>query len=180
MRPPESFIAQPVRSLQTMLRVIAQDDQTQPSVIPDGIYGEQTQAAVSVFQRNHALPATGVTDQATWEAIYAAYVPAIVRIGPAQPLELILEPGQVIGLGSRTPNVYVIQAVLQVLSDAYASVSPPTMSGTLDEATSRSLSSFQELAGLPTSGTLDKITWKNMAIHYPLAASRIPSEDLSL
>lgn len=180
MRPPESFIAQPVRSLQTMLRVIAQDDKTQPSVVPDGIYGEQTQSAVSVFQRNHALPATGVTDQTTWEAIHAAYAPAMVRIGPAQPLELILEPGEVIGRGSRSPNVYVIQAVLQVLSDAYASVSPPTMSGTLDEATAQSLSSFQELAGLPTSGTLDKITWKSMAIHYPLAASQIPTEDLSL
>ena len=38
MRPPESFIEQPVRSLQTMLRVIAEDDPTFPTVVPDGIY----------------------------------------------------------------------------------------------------------------------------------------------
>ena len=180
MRPPESFVAQPVRSLQTMLRVIAQEDKTQPSVVPDGIYGEQTQGAVSVFQRNHGLPPTGITDQATWEAIYAVYVPAMVSIGPAQPLELILEPGQVIGRGSRDPNVYVIQAVLQVLSDAYASISPPGMSGVLDEATSQSLSSFQELSGLPASGTLDKMTWKQMAIHYPLATKKMPKERTDL
>ena len=39
MRPAESFIEQPVRSLQTMLRVLAEDDQRLPTVVPDGIYG---------------------------------------------------------------------------------------------------------------------------------------------
>ena len=57
MRPAESFIAQPVRSLQTMLRVIAQEDNRQPSVIPDGIYGNQTTAAIAAFQRNRGIPA---------------------------------------------------------------------------------------------------------------------------
>ena len=91
MRPAESFIAQPVRSLQTMLRVIAQEDGRQPSLIPDGIYGNQTMQAVTAFQRNNGLPATGVTDQTTWEAIVSVYEPAAVRLGPAQPLEIILE-----------------------------------------------------------------------------------------
>lgn len=177
MRPPESFIAQPIRSLQTMLRVIAQEDPAQPSLVPDGIYGEQTIGAVSVFQRNHGLPSTGVADQATWEAIYAAYEPAMIRIGPARPLELILDPGQVIPRGSRDPNVYVIQAVLKVLSDAYASITPPGLTGTLDAATSEALSAFQELSGLPVSGELDKVTWKHMAIHYPLASNRTSKTD---
>ena len=47
MRPPESFIEQPVRSLQTMLRVIAEDDDRFPTVVPDGIYGPTTMQAVS-------------------------------------------------------------------------------------------------------------------------------------
>ena len=46
MRPAESFVAQPVRSLQTMLRVIAEADRTLPTVIPDGIYGQETITAV--------------------------------------------------------------------------------------------------------------------------------------
>ena len=78
MRPGESFVGQPVRSLQTMLRVVAQTEDAQPSLIPDGIYGPQTTAAVSAFQRNRGLPATGVTDQATWDAIVAAYEPALI------------------------------------------------------------------------------------------------------
>lgn len=171
MRPPVSFIAQPLRSLQTMLRVIAQEDDKQPSVIPDGIYGSQTMQAVTAFQRNHALPVTGVVDQQTWESIYAAYEPALVRVGPAQPLELILEPGQVIKRGESNPDLYVIQAVLLVLSRVYGSISAPTQSGTLDEPTAFSIETFQEINGLPQTGEVDKLTWKQLALHYPLATN---------
>ena len=172
MRPPESFIAQPVRTLQTMLRVIAQEDERQPSLIPDGIYGSQTTAAISAFQRNHGIPVTGVTDQNTWEQIVASYEPALIRVGPAQPLEIILHPGQVIRRGESEPNVYLLQAILIVLSDTYSSITPPGMNGILDEATASSLAAFQALSGLPQTGELDKITWKQLALHYPLAANK--------
>lgn len=172
MRPPESFINQPVRSLQTMLRVIAQEDARQPSLIPDGIYGNQTTAAVSAFQRNHGLPVTGVADQNTWETIAAVYEPAMIRTGPAQPLEIILDPGEVIRRGDRKANVYIVQAVLIVLSETYSSITPPSVNGILDEATAAALEAFQELSGLPETGELDKITWKQLALHYPLAANR--------
>lgn len=172
MRPAESFIAQPIRSLQTMLRVIAQEDGRQPSLIPDGIYGNQTTAAVSAFQRNHGIPPTGVTDQQTWEAIVTAYEPALIRVSPAQPLEIILEPGEIIRRGDAQPNVYILQAVLIVLSDIYSSITPPGMNGILDDATATSLEAFQALSGLPQTGELDKITWKQLALHYPLAANK--------
>ena len=177
MRPPESFIGQPVRSLQTMLRVIAQEDEDQPSLVPDGIYGEQTVGAVAAFQRNRGLPPTGVADQITWEAIVAAYEPAMTRVGAATPVELILHPGQILRRGIQEPNVYIIQAILMVLSNTYGSVTPPGMTGVLDEATSESIASFQELSGLPMTGELDKVTWKHLAIHYPLAANREPRRD---
>ena len=174
MRPPESFIGQSIRSLQTMIRVIAQHEPNQPSLIPDGIYGTQTTGAVSAFQRNHGLPATGVTDQTTWEAIVAAYEPALIQTTQAQPLEIILEPNEVLGRGSTNPNIFILQGVLAVLSNAYGSITPPTHSGILDEATSTSLMGFQEMAGLPQSGELDRITWRQLALHYPLA-SQIPA-----
>ena len=93
MRPEESYIGQPIRSLQTMLRVISEDDDTFPTIIPDGIYGQQTVNAVSAFQRRHGLPVTGITDQATWEAITLNYEPALVRVDAAEPIRAILNPG---------------------------------------------------------------------------------------
>ena len=65
MRPPESFVGQPIRSLQTMLRVIAENDPSYVTLVPDGIYGPDTVRAISTFQRKHGIPVTGVTDQAT-------------------------------------------------------------------------------------------------------------------
>lgn len=179
MRPPESFIAQPIRSLQTMLRVIAQEDERQPSVVPDGIYGNQTTAAVAAFQRNHGIPSTGVADQATWESIVEAYEPALIRVGPAEPIEIILEPGQIIRRGDSEPNVYLLQAILIVLSDVYSSITPPGVNGTLDDATASALEAFQELSGLPQTGELDKVTWKHLALHYPLAANKTQKQKIS-
>ena len=173
MRPPESFIAQPVRSLQTMLRVIAESDRSQPSVIPDGIYGQNTMAAVSAFQRRKGLPVTGVADQTTWDSIVADYEPALILVGEARPIEVILDPNQVIKQGEQHPNIYLAQGMLIVLSQAYGSIPEPTITGILDLPTSNSLSAFQSLSLLPATGELDKITWNALASHYPLASRLI-------
>ena len=171
MRPTESFVGQPIRALQAMLRVIAEDDPSHPSLVPDGIYGPETMAAVSHFQRRHGLGVTGVTDLPTWETIVAHYHPALIRVTSAQPLDIILESGQVLCKGQCNPHVYLVQAMLAVLSDVYKSVAEPTHSGILDEPTADSLSTFQILSGLPMTGTLDKHTWKHLALQYPLAAN---------
>lgn len=171
MRPPESFIGQPIRSLQTMLRIIAQNDPAHPSVIPDGIYGPQTVAAVSAFQRIHGLPVTGVTDQRTWDAIVAAQIPARIEIDEAEPIYAILNPNQVIRRGEHHPAVYLAQGMLAVLAQVYESVGTPGNSGILDDATADSLASFQALNALPMTGTLDKRTWKHLALQYPLASN---------
>lgn len=173
MRPQESFVGQPIRSLQTMLRVLSEDDPSHPAVLPDGIYGQETMNAVSHFQRRHGIPVTGVTDQDTWETILAHYEEALIRVDEAYPVYILLDPGQVIRKGERNPNLYLVQAILQMLSEAYESISRPSMTGILDDITSDSLASFQALSQLPMTGNLDKKTWKQLALHYPLALTRI-------
>lgn len=171
MRPPESFLGQPIRSLQTMLRVIAENDPSHVRIIPDGIYGPETMQAVSVFQRKHGLPVSGITDLDTWEAVVAAYEPALVEQDNAQHLSILLNPGQVIRRGERHPHLYLIQAMLLALSGIYESVPAPIVNGILDDATADAIASFQALSGLPMTGHLDKHTWKHLALQYPLAAS---------
>lgn len=176
MRPNESFVGQPVRSLQTMLRVIAEQDENQPSVVPDGIYGPNTVAAVTAFQRRYGLPVTGIADQATWDAIVSVYEPALVLVGEAQPIEVILNPNQVIRRGEAHPNLYLAQAMLAVLSQAYG-ITMPGLTGILDLSTEESLSGFQELSQLPMTGTLDKMTWKHLALQFPLAATQLTQQN---
>ena len=171
MRPNESFVGQPVRSLQTMLRVLGEDEPALRNVIPDGFYGDQTRNAVYQFQRLRGLPATGVTDQDTWDHIVADFTPALIRRNPAEPLQIILEPGDVIKRGQRSTYLYVVQAVLRTLSEGYRSIPAPEITGILDALTAESIESFQYLSGLPQTGEVDKVTWKHMAHQYTLAAN---------
>lgn len=170
MRPPESFITQPVRSLQTMLRVIAEDDRQLPTVIPDGIYGPDTVTAVTAFQRKHGLPTTGITDQLTWEQIVAVYEPARIRMDKAQPIEIIMDAGEIYALGDTGPYVYLLQSILIQLSLDHPTITAPEHNGVFDEKTARALAAFQRLANLPVTGQLDKISWKHLALQFSLNA----------
>ena len=105
MKPGESFVEQPIRSLQTMLRIIAEDDPRLPTLVPDGIYGPTTMNSVTAFQRLYGLPVTGVTDNATWDQIVKIYEPAFIRVGKAEPIEIIMDPGEVFRVGDS--NAYI-------------------------------------------------------------------------
>lgn len=170
MRPPESFIGQPVRSLQTMLRVIAAHHTDLPSVIPDGIYSQQTANAVSAFQRKYGIPVTGIADQGTWEMIVSVYKPALIHVTPAQPVQIILEQSQVIRRDEEHHSIYLLQAMLTALSREYGSIPQPPISGILDVGTSESIVAFQRLSGLDITGELDKITWKHVVLQFQLSA----------
>lgn len=170
MRPSESFVGQPVRSLQTMLRVIAEDDNTYPTTVPDGIYGPSTMNAVATFQRKNGLPVTGITDQTTWDQIVSIYEPALIRVEKAEAIEVIMDPGEVFRLGDSNPYIYLLQSILTQLSNDHPSIDPPGHSGILDSTTSRSLTQFQKLSDLEETGELDKITWKHLAKQFSLNA----------
>lgn len=177
MRPEESFVGQSIRSLQTMLRVIAEADGNIPTVVPDGIYGQSTLNSVSTFQRLYGLPVTGITDQATWERVVEVYEPALVRIGKAQPIEIIFEPDQVFRLGDRSPYLYLLQGMLLAMSGEYPTIGAPESTGTMDAATAAALAGFQLLAGLPPTGELDRMTWKYLVHHFTLLANRMARYD---
>ena len=170
MRPPESFIEQPVRSLQTMLRVLAEDDSSLPTVIPDGIYGPSTMTAITAFQRKYGLPITGITDQYTWDKIVSVYEPAVIRVGKAQPIEVLLDAGEALRIGDSNPYVYLAQAMLLELSENHATITPPDVNGAIDTATSDAVLQFQKLSGLPQTGEIDRITWKHLVLQFTLDA----------
>jgi peptidoglycan hydrolase-like protein with peptidoglycan-binding domain len=172
MRPPESFIEQPIRSLQTMLRVIAEADQDLPSVIPDGLYGTTTMGAVTAFQRKYGLPVTGITDQATWEQIVSVYEPSLIQVDSAEPIAVVINPNQVYVRGDSDPNIYLLQSMLTQLSIENKTISAPNHTGVLDLSTEDSIQAFQRLSGLPETGTLDKITWKHLVRQFALSAHR--------
>ena len=177
MKPQESFVDQPIRSLQTMLRTIARVEPGQMNVMPDGIYGSQTAAAVRSFQRRMGLNPTGVVDQNTHAHIVRDFERARIETEQAQPVQVTLEPGQVLRRGEGHPAVYLVQSMLTVLHDLVPSITKPTHSGRLDDETAESLASFQTYAALPPTGDLDKRTWKELSLHFSLAADWLENRD---
>lgn len=70
---------QKVRQLQEQLNSVASVYSSIPSLVPDGIYGENTRNTVEKFQSVFGLPQTGVVDFRTWYKVSEIYV-AVTRI----------------------------------------------------------------------------------------------------
>ena len=70
---------QNVYQIQKQLARIAKTYPAIPSIVPDGIYGPKTKAAVEKFQAVFGLPVSGVVDYNTWYEISNIYV-AVTRI----------------------------------------------------------------------------------------------------
>ena len=68
-----------VEQMQEQLNAISNNYPLIPKIAVDGIYGENTQEAVTVFQNVFGLPQTGTVDYRTWYKIQEIYV-AVTRI----------------------------------------------------------------------------------------------------
>lgn len=162
----------PIRSLQTMLRLLQLEHHQPCTVIADGVYGAKTLSAVSDFQQLHHLPVTGITDKTTWDQIVSDYEAAAVNLRKACPLQICLNPGERICIGSKHPYVLLVQSVLTTIQHQFHCIGCLELTGIWDEHTSEAIASFQKIAGLTETGELDKQTWKHLAMLLPLAASR--------
>ncbi len=172
MNQDRKFYNQPIRSLQWMLRIIAQHEGDMELLVPNGIYDPVTQAAVSKFQRSHGLPVTGITDQQTWDEVVRIYDDALIEVAAAQTilwdLQMTLPPEQ----GHYSPHLHLAQCMMHFLAEEYHSMFRPEQTGHLDETTAHSLSDFQQLSGLPMTGKLDKPTWRHLALQYSTVVAK--------
>lgn len=169
MNQERQFYNQPIRSLQTMLRTISLFNDEYERIIPDGIYGPETQNAISTFQRNWGLPVTGITDRRTWEEIVRQYDEAVVSLSPAQPVDFQMRNELPYSRGDHSARVKMAQCMLCWIADRYACVCPPNDSGTMDEMMVNSVSEFQNLNALPVTGKLDKTTWKHLVLQFAMS-----------
>lgn len=170
MRPEESFIGQPVKSLQTMLRVIGRAEHRDVTAIPDGIYSRQTAAAVANFQRSHGLHPTGISDRETWDEVVVAYEEAEPLVGSAQAVQVTMPQCCCYQDGDKGPWIMLAQCMFYILSGHYCFCTKPTISGIMDAETSGCCREFQKLCALPETGNLDRITWKHLSLQFSLAA----------
>ncbi len=109
----------------------------QPGAI-DGIFGNQTLAAILAFQKQVFLPTTGVVADLTWRSLFNR-----------APVDLPnLQQGDVSDL------VVLLQERLTVLN-----FFNDTVDGEFGRFTKMAVRNFQRIAGLPQSGVVNTRTW---------------------
>ncbi len=151
-----------IRELQKMLYGISLYHTAIPRIIPNGIYGAESEQAVRDFQQEFGMHVTGEANQATWDKIVAVYQQLIGT--PPQPLHAFPQkPGTVIMAGEHGFPVLIIQAILFALSEHYANILPCPMTGEFDNDTLRSLQLFQKLCIYPVTGCVDCSTWNMLS-----------------
>ncbi|MGN0631660.1 MAG: peptidoglycan-binding protein [Ruminococcus sp.] len=146
-----------ITELQKMLYGLSRYDDRLPEIRPNGIYGRETAFAVKAFQQTRGLRPIGEVNTATWEKLRDEY---IEKIGSrAEPIDAYPQNTLNIGLNDEGLAVYIIQAMLRLLSVSYGNLGNVNVTGRYDAATESGVREFQKLSGQPPTGKTDKATW---------------------
>ena len=156
-----------VRVVQYLLLYVSRFDNRIPPITIDGIYGNNTQNAVSSFQQANSLPVTGIIDELTYSVLYDTYrgyinsLPDSAFIGTARPY-----PGFPITLGQQNIYVTALQTYLNVIGKTYPEIPDIAVDGVFGPATENAVLSFQRRFGLTPDGIVGLSTWEAIAGAY--------------
>lgn len=170
-----------VRILQLRLNRISDNYPSIPKVAAiDGIFAEDTDAAVKRFQEVFGLSPDGIVGGATWYTVTRIYN-AVKRLNELDSEGIRLEevtkqyPG-VLSLGSQGLGVSNLQYFLLYLSQFYSTITPVTIDGVFGNETRQSVISAQNTFGLSEDGVVGEITWNAIYNAYRGIIAEIPLE----
>ncbi len=168
-----------VNRIEIQLNRISTNSPAIPKIYPvDVTYDDKTADAVREFQRIFNLPQTGVVDKATWYKINYIYT-SVKKLSQLNSEGLSLQelPEQFpvpVDIGATGLPVQYIQYYLEVIGAYYKNVLPVQSTGTYDEQTANSVRSFQQVFGLPQTGTVDERTWDDLYRAYAGIVDNVP------
>ncbi len=156
----------PIRSLQNFLRRISQSDNRIPPIIPDGIYGNQTRRSVSMFQLAHGLPATGRTDERTWNEVLNEYNKIVDS--ESNCVSVCLYPGAfvVIDEGQSHECLYPLQGIMKVITGRAPHLGTLHVTGVHDRESVAVVRKLQRIMGHEVTGKINKKFYEDFAMLY--------------
>lgn len=156
-----------VQNIQYLISYLSGFYSTIPSVVIDGIYGASTADAVRAVQRTFDLPITGDVDFDTWDVMYRTYLGFIETI-PFEYVEgnILPYPGIPLRLGAEDDSVRVLQEYLRYISGFIPEIPAVNVTGYFGTQTRAAVTAFQQLYGIPATGTVASVTWNAIADLY--------------
>ena len=157
--------------VQTELNRISQSYPAIPKIpVVDGIYGQQTEAAVRKVQEVFNLTPDGIVGKATWYALVRLYT-AVTRLGELrsqgqQFYAINWSPPGGLQPGDTGEKVRLLQYMLSVLSTYIPSIPPVTIDGVYGSATRAAVLAAQRRFRLPETGTVGAQTWNEIYDQY--------------
>lgn len=157
-----------IMELQQRLRDISKVDKDVLSVIPDGIFGEETENSVRSFQRKHGLTETGIVDFELWDKINDEHKKALFMLSePIQVISIKKEDLPLV-LGQISKEVHMLNMMLNSLSERYSNFQNVGHSDEFTPATKNEVEKWQKIINHEVTGEVDKLTWNRLAEQYLL------------
>lgn len=166
------MLANPVSSLQYMLRQLSKTYRFLPELAVDGVYGERTLEAVMRFQREAGLPVTGTADRATWDAIRNCWLEQESRESYARSARIFPSEGIQVREGNRKEYMIVPQTMFSVLAKHFNGITPCQANGSHGPASADNVRWLQKAAGLPVTGCMDRAAWDALSRLYEIFVVR--------
>lgn len=172
----ENTYSDAVYDIQSALAELSRHYRSIPRIVPDGIYGDETAAAVAAFQAMAGLPQTGNTDIRTHSALFD-YLRKVTAENaaplPITPFEAPLGGG-VLSPGDKGEIVCILQTMLLLISAVHDPIGDIAVTGIYDEVTEEAVKMLQLAGGAEPNGIVDILTWNIIArlfnhyVKYPM------------
>ena len=157
-----------ISELQQALRDIAKTDSDILSVIPDGIFAEETEESVKSFQRKFGLTETGKVDFELWDKIQEERQKALFTLSEPIQVIAIKKEDLPLVLGQISKEVHMLNMMLNSLSEKYSNFENVGVSDEFSAKTKNEVEKWQEVIGHQVTGEVDKLTWNRLAEQYLL------------
>ncbi len=158
-----------VRQIQQSLRIISKNEEKIPEVFVDGIFGNETAAAVKAYQKDRGFEPNGIVDNETWDSLNESANKHSANTDHPFPIVPFIDTVSIAKAGERRRSVYFVQLMFREISKKYCGFDDIELDGINDGTTLESIKTVQRCADIDNEdGTLDKATWDIIAQLFEL------------